>query len=163
MWPELYRPWKRAAKALGGRKPSDLHFLDKHNSGLRGLTFELSGRQRQDARARPEKMYTVPQAGPWRPAVGAPLERGVRPRSAVERCVAKHIAPPTPRWFDACLLLAGASAQGARQGTRALPPVPGLEDRSLRFCALVRRSSTDHVAHLRFLGCSAALRSLPCL
>jgi hypothetical protein len=43
-----------------------------------GLTFELSGRQRQDARARTEKMYRVPQAGPWWPAVGAPLERGVR-------------------------------------------------------------------------------------
>ena len=28
--------------------------------------------------ARAEKMYGVPQAGPWWPAVGAPLERGVR-------------------------------------------------------------------------------------
>ena len=46
------------------------------NSGC--LTFELSGRRRQDARARAEKMYRVPQAGPWWPAVGAPLERGVR-------------------------------------------------------------------------------------
>ena len=45
---------------------------------LRRLTFELRGRQRQDARARAEKMYTVPRPGPWRPAVGAPLERGVR-------------------------------------------------------------------------------------
>ena len=46
---------------------------------LRGLTFELRGRQRQDARARAEKMYTVPRPGPWWPAVGAPFERGVRP------------------------------------------------------------------------------------
>jgi len=38
---------------------------------------ELSGRQRQDARARAGEMYRVPQAGPWWPAVGAPLERGV--------------------------------------------------------------------------------------
>jgi hypothetical protein len=45
-----------------------------------GLTFELSGRQRQDARARTQTMYSVPAAGPWWPAVGAPLERGVRPR-----------------------------------------------------------------------------------
>jgi hypothetical protein len=45
---------------------------------MRGLTFELSGRQRQDARARTGKMYRVPQAGRWWPAVGAPLERGVR-------------------------------------------------------------------------------------
>ncbi len=29
-----------------------------------GLTFELSGRRRQDVRARPGKMYRVPQAGP---------------------------------------------------------------------------------------------------
>jgi hypothetical protein len=52
-----------------------------------GLTFELSGRQRQDARARPQKMYSVPVAGPWWPAVGAPLERGVRQhqRSAFAR------------------------------------------------------------------------------
>ena len=49
-----------------------------HGVCLCCLTFELSGRQRQDARARAEKMYTVPQAGPWWPAVGAPLERGVR-------------------------------------------------------------------------------------
>ena len=45
---------------------------------LWGLTFELSGRQRQDARARAGEMYRVSQAGPWWPAVGAPLERGVR-------------------------------------------------------------------------------------
>ncbi len=47
------------------------------------LTFELSGRQRQDARARLAKMYRVPPTGPWWPAVGAPLERGVRPLLAV--------------------------------------------------------------------------------
>ena len=49
---------------------------------LRGLTFELRGPQRQDALARTEKMYRVPQAGPRWPAVGAPLERGVRPHLA---------------------------------------------------------------------------------
>jgi hypothetical protein len=51
-----------------------------HGLPLRGLTFELSGRQRQAARARPQIMYSVPVAGPWWPAVGAPLERGVRPQ-----------------------------------------------------------------------------------
>ena len=50
-----------------------------------GLTFELSGRRRQDARARAEKMYRVPKPGPWRHAVGAPLERLVRPRPRVQR------------------------------------------------------------------------------
>ena len=42
------------------------------------LTFELSGRQRQDARPGLAKMYSVPPDRAWRPAVGAPLERGVR-------------------------------------------------------------------------------------
>jgi hypothetical protein len=46
------------------------------------LTFELSGHQRQDARPGPVKMYTVPPDRAWWPAVGAPLERGVRPRCA---------------------------------------------------------------------------------
>ena len=45
---------------------------------LRGLTFELSGRQRQDARPGLAKMYSVPLDRAWWPAVGAPLERGVR-------------------------------------------------------------------------------------
>ena len=35
-------------------------------------------------------MYRVPQAGPWWPAVGAPLERGVRPQREVwMHCVPK--------------------------------------------------------------------------
>jgi hypothetical protein len=45
---------------------------------LRGLTFELTGRQRRAALARTERMYRVPQSGPRWPAVGAPVERGVR-------------------------------------------------------------------------------------
>ena len=44
----------------------------------RCLTFELSRRQRCDARARVAKMYRVPPAGPAWHAVGARLERGVR-------------------------------------------------------------------------------------
>ena len=47
-----------------------------------GLTFELSGRRRQDARPGLEKMYRVPPDRAWWPAVGAPLERGVRQRCA---------------------------------------------------------------------------------
>ena len=45
---------------------------------LCGLTFELSGRRRQDARPGLAKMYRVPPDRAWWPAVGAPLERGVR-------------------------------------------------------------------------------------
>ena len=53
---------------------------------LRGLTLELSGRRRYDARARAEKMDGVPQPGPWWHAVGAPLERLVRPHLRVLLC-----------------------------------------------------------------------------
>ncbi len=49
---------------------------------MRCLTFELSGRRRQDAKPGPVKMYRVPPARAWWPAVGAPLERGVRPHCA---------------------------------------------------------------------------------
>ena len=42
------------------------------------LTFELSGRRRQDARPGLAKMYRVPPGRAWWPAVGGPLERGVR-------------------------------------------------------------------------------------
>jgi hypothetical protein len=71
---------------LAEQKPADRNSQDSRRSEtsvLCGLTLELSGRRRQDARARAEKMYTVPQAGPWRPAVGAPLERVVRRRFAL--------------------------------------------------------------------------------
>ena len=61
--------------------------------GMRGLTFELSGRQRQDARARVAKMYCVPLAGPWWHAVGAPLEQVVRP------CTVLPLGRPTETTF----------------------------------------------------------------
>ena len=44
------------------------------------LTFVLSGPQRHDARPGLEKMYRVLPGRAWWPAVGAPLERGVRHR-----------------------------------------------------------------------------------
>jgi hypothetical protein len=46
--------------------------------GLCGLTFELTGRQRWDARPGLARMYRVPPDRAWWPAVGAPVERGVR-------------------------------------------------------------------------------------
>jgi hypothetical protein len=61
-----------------------------------GLTFELSGRQRQDARPGLVKMYRVPPDRAWWPAVGAPLERGVRPHFS------QHTTPPLPQ--APCLL-----------------------------------------------------------
>lgn len=47
---------------------------------MRGLTFEVSLEQRQDAKPGPAKMYPVPLARAWWPAVGPRLDRGVRPR-----------------------------------------------------------------------------------
>ena len=52
------------------------------DGGLCRLTFELSGRRRQDARPGLVKMYRVPPDRAWWPAVGAPLERGVRRHAA---------------------------------------------------------------------------------
>ena len=46
----------------------------------RRLTFELTGHRRWDARPGLAKMYRVPPDRAWWPAVGAPVERGVRPR-----------------------------------------------------------------------------------
>ena len=43
-----------------------------------GPNVELSGRRRQDARPGLAKMHRVPPDRAWWPAVGAPLERGVR-------------------------------------------------------------------------------------
>jgi hypothetical protein len=65
-----------------------------HAAPVCGLTFELSGRRRQDARPGLAKMYRVPPDRAWRPAVGAPLERGVRHRCSQ----AKHWRSPPPRW-----------------------------------------------------------------
>ena len=61
---------------------------------MRGLTFELSGRQRQDARPGLAKMYRVPPDRAWWPAVGAPLERGVRPHRAYSDPVAEILVVP---------------------------------------------------------------------
>ena len=53
-----------------------------HGLSLRCLTFELSGCRPQDARPGLAKMFRVPPDWAWWPAVGAPLERGVRRRRA---------------------------------------------------------------------------------
>ena len=55
-----------------------LTLLEYHQLVFRCLTFELSGRRRQDARPGLAKMYRVPPDRAWWRAVGAPLERGVR-------------------------------------------------------------------------------------
>ena len=76
--------WLRWVSAAGGKTVGLMCRTEgcgseRHDACLCGLTFELSGRQRQDARPGLAKMYRVPPARAWWPAVGAPLERGVRP------------------------------------------------------------------------------------
>jgi hypothetical protein len=88
-----------------------------HCAGLLcGLTFELSGRRRQDARPGPVKMYRVPPARAWWPAVGAPLERGVRPRLAT----AAHVGlPPLQRGLAGSPLSQAEGAVFAVMGIRS--------------------------------------------
>jgi hypothetical protein len=74
---------KRMYEVCRGSNSGGLRGVWVHT--LCGLTFELSGRRRQDAKPGPVKMYGVPPARAWWPAVGAPLERGVRPHSAPAR------------------------------------------------------------------------------
>jgi len=58
------------------------HTFEDHDEwlGQRRLMFELSGRRRQDARPGLRRMYRAADRA-WWSAVGAPLERGVRPHS----------------------------------------------------------------------------------
>jgi hypothetical protein len=67
----------------------------------RRITFELSWHQRWDARARLARMYKVPPTWPAWPAVGAQLERGVRPHWV-------HLTPMT-------LLYSSGPQNAARQ------------------------------------------------
>ena len=72
----------QALEAQKTRKPLEqggaLEQVAARIKRVMGLTFEVSWRQRQDARPEPQKMYTVPVARAWWPAVGAQLDRGVR-------------------------------------------------------------------------------------
>ena len=92
--------------------------IDQEQLVLWSLTFELSGRQRQDASARAVKMYRVPPAGRWWPAVGAPLERSVRQhfvreRRALEIAERCHDLDPMRRPAADFLAVAGWLARAA--------------------------------------------------
>jgi hypothetical protein len=86
----------RQTLLLRPRPPGALSVGQQHGLFLCGLTFELSGRQRQNARPGLAKMYRVPPDRAWWPAVGAPLERGVRRHFASRSipCTGRH-APNT--------------------------------------------------------------------
>ena len=55
---------------------------------------ELTGRRRKDAKPGPQTMYRVPAARAWWPAVGAPVERPVRPHELPAR---RSAAPERPK------------------------------------------------------------------
>ena len=57
-----------------------MHYTNAKWAKSQRLTFEVTGRRRQDAKPGPVKMYRVPPARAWWPAVGAPVDRVVRQR-----------------------------------------------------------------------------------
>jgi hypothetical protein len=69
--------------------------VDRQVGALGQVTFELTGHRRWDARPGLAKMYRVPPDRAWWPAVGAPVERGVRPHRAVAHVLAPqgHVLP----------------------------------------------------------------------
>jgi len=78
------------------------------------ITFELSGRRRQDARPGLAKMYRVPPDRAWWPAVGAPLERGVR-----QLCLARNHERLEPALYCfSCVSRLGVEAQLGLRGVR---------------------------------------------
>jgi hypothetical protein len=80
----------------------------------RGLTFEVSGRRRLDAKPELAKMYRVPPAWAWWPAGGAPLDRGVR-RHRSHGLDSEHpLVGATQRVRDAAVL-ADSQPQALRQ------------------------------------------------
>jgi hypothetical protein len=99
------------------------------------LTCELSGRQRQDARPGPVKMYRVPPARAWWPAVGAPLERGVRHQCAPR---ARRVA----FWMRTILL----PAQRHRKSSRGTPRLRRMPREEQGARALRRRPQTRILA-----------------
>jgi hypothetical protein len=113
-----------AASWLFSPRRQALTLLTRHYSHLRCLTFELSGRQRQDAGPGPVKMHRVPPARAWWPAVGAPLERGVR-----QRCVYGRELMPVHAADSACReaprqeqsRYSASAAQARRFAWRAVP------------------------------------------
>jgi hypothetical protein len=91
-----------------------LRMVEQIDFGSCCLTFELSGRRRQDARPGLAKMYRVPPDRAWWPAVGAPLERGVRPHFAYAAGPAR--ATPATR-----MMTLGTASRERDSGARRQP------------------------------------------
>ena len=95
---------------------------------MRGLTFEVRRDRRQDARPGPVKMYRVPPARAWWPAVGAPLERGVRPCTVLRWMAAAQsmlvyeeadkLGPCTEKKRPACMSLKASRSWPLRHAAK---------------------------------------------
>ncbi len=75
-------PPAELAEVAEGRRPSTTFALLPARPNV-----ELTGRRRQDAKPGPQTMHRVPAARAWWPAVGAPVERRVRPHLLQTRAV----------------------------------------------------------------------------
>ena len=110
---------------------------------LRCLTFELSGRRRQDARPGLATMYRVPPNRAWRPAGGAPLERVVRHHSS--STVVEVDYEPLARRAVASMLYGAALSRRAyccRPEAQVLNPrrVQQTDSDALRWARLAREA-----------------------
>ncbi len=108
-----------SAREFGGDAEDVHEFGRAQKVGLCCLTFELTGRRRRDASARLAKMYRVPPAGRWWHAVGAPVERGVRPQF-----LALQLGGLVGHLFDH-RLRALAARQAAQEQARRFQCPPG--------------------------------------
>ena len=109
---------------------------------MRGLTFELSGRRRQDASARTVKMYRVPPSGRWWPAVGAPLSSNVRPRKNTPHLMHRR-DDQFPHEKGPTLLLKQRLREGARSVEHNAKPKPVTNDHPRPAVTLPRQVRTD--------------------
>ncbi len=137
-----------SAGAQGGGNQADE--VAAANLHLCGLTFELSGRQRQATKPGPVKMYRVPPARAWWPAVGAPLERGVRHQCA---SLARRVA--------FCMRTILLPAQRHRKSSRGTPRLRRMPREEQGARALRGQQQTRILALTFQLIVRAAIACLP--
>ena len=83
-------------------------------------------------------MNTVPQAGPWWPAVGAPLERGVRQRR--KHLAALHQSQRLSAWAE----------HPQRGGVASIQSVSATCQAAHAYCVRAREASNDAAAFYRY-------------
>jgi len=124
---------------------------------LCGLTFEVRGRRRRAAKPRPPKMYSVPVAGAWWRAVGAPLDRLVRPHLAEKLRDFACVQAPEPQvpWLRRRLGFASLATALGRCGDCALIHGRRRPSAACLGCVLSRHSKGVLQRRGFLLGCGA--------